>query len=289
MFFDFATFTKYFFYLFVCYHYANHHYPEKTQNVIIFVGYNSLYIYSKLQILLNKIFNNLHNYLIKNDKYQQLISFLQKMKDEIDIVREHVFLHSSLSNSMTKSNDVILHFVIDNKIEFIFEKNEFLITYFDDFFSNDSTTNENETEEIETEKSEIIDYDFIILNGEDNLKKIIKDIHLIKNDLDSKTDSPSIFKIEPFLYKPLLCEFINGDDDKVIKIDFSDNNKFYDFLVVDNYFDKTFLTFFMKNYYDVDVSDNYSLKILDNNVNTLLFESSDIVKIEDNCISKVSK
>ena len=45
----------------------------------------------------------------------------------------------------------------------------------------------------------------------------------------------------------------------------------------------------MKKYYEVDVKDNYTLKILDNNVNTLLFESSDIVKIENNCISKVSK
>jgi hypothetical protein len=85
MFIDFTTFTKYFFYLFVCYHYAKHHYPEKTQDIIIFVGYNSIYFYSKLQIFLNKNFVKVHDYLIKYEKYQQILSFLQNMKDEIII------------------------------------------------------------------------------------------------------------------------------------------------------------------------------------------------------------
>ena len=50
---------------------------------------------------------------------------------------------------------------------------------------------------------------FIIIY-EDNLKKIIKHIDFIKNDFAS--DYSSIFQLEPFLYKPLLCEFLNGDD-----------------------------------------------------------------------------
>jgi len=288
MFIDFTTFTKYFFYLFVCYHYAKHHYPEKTQDFIIFVGYNSVYFYSKLQIFLNKYLVKGHNYLIQYEKYQQFLSFLQKMKDEVDIVREHVLLQSTFASfnfnrySMTKTNHLTLDFIVDNKIEFTFEKTEFLRDYLTDFFPND----DNETSQSKT-KNCIIEYDFIIVNGDDNLKKIIKNIDA--NELESNPENSPIFKIEPFLYKPLLCEFINGDD-KVIKIDFSDNNKFYDFLVVDNCFDKTFLTFFMKKYYEVDVNDNnYILKILDNNVNTLVFESTDVVKIENNCICKISK
>jgi hypothetical protein len=283
MFIAFTTFTKYFFYLFVCYHYAKYHYPEKTQEFIIFVGYNSIYFYSKLQIILNKTFINGHNYLIKYEKYQQLISFLQKMKDEIDIVKEHVLLQTFFydldlifnTNSRSNPKDITLDFVIDNKIELTLDKTEFLNDYLTDFFPNDSASNKNG----------VIDYDFIIINGEEKMKKIIKKLDPFKNELETNPENSPIFKIEPFIYKPLLCEFINGDDDNVIKIDFSDN-KSYNFLVVDNYFDKTFLTFFMKNYYEVDVKDNYTLKILDNNVNTLLFESSDIVKIENNCISK---
>jgi hypothetical protein len=94
-----------------------------------------------------------------------------------------------------------------------------------------------------------------------------------------------MFQLEPFLYKPMLCELWNGDAE-TIKIDFCDNNKFYDFLVVGNCFDKTFLTYFMKKYYDVELKENYFLKILDSNVNSLLFESSDVVKLDKNCISK---
>ena len=288
MFIDFTTFTKYFFYLFVCYHYAKYHYPEKTQDIIIFVGYNSIYFYSKLQIFLNKNFVKVHNYLIKYEKYQQVLSFLQKMKDKLDIISEHTLLQAAFYNlkltpySMPKTNDIILHFVIDNKIEFTFEKTEFFRDYLKDFFPND----DNETTQSKSKKTCIIEYDFIIVNGDDNLKKIIKSIDA--NELETNPENSPIFKIEPFLYKPLLCEFINGDD-KVLKIDFSDNNKFYDFLVVDNLFDKTFLTFFMKKYYEVNVNDNYILKILDNNVNTLVFESTDIVKIENNCICKISK
>lgn len=284
MFIAFTTFTKYFFYLFVCYHYAKYRYPEKTQEFIIFVGYNSIYFYSKLQIILNKTLINGHNYLIKYEKYQELISFLQKMKDEIDIVREHVLLQTFFydldlnfnANSRSKPKDITLDFVIDNKIELTLDKPEFLNDYLTDFLPNDSTSNKNG----------VIDYDFIIINGEEKLKKIIKQLDPFKNEFETNPENASIFKIEPFLYKPLLCEFINGDDDNVIKIDFSDNNKSYDFLVVGNCFDKTFLTFFMKNYYEVDVKDNYKLKILDSNVNTLLYESTDIVKIENNCISK---
>jgi len=292
MFIDFTTFTKYFFYLFICYHYAKHHYPEKTQDFIIFVGYNSVYFYSKLQIFLNKIFVNGNNYLLQYEKYQQFLSFLQKMKDELEIVREHAILQTEFSNLSlhSKTKGVTLHFVIDNKIEFTFEKNEFLRDYLSDFFPNNSNENENETTQNDSDKSCIIDYDFIIVNGEENLKKIIKNIDI--NELKQNTTNSCIFKTEAFIYKPLLCEFKNGDgdgnDDKVIKIDFSDNNKFYDFLVVDNCFDKLFLTFFMKKYYDIEVKDNYTLKILDNNVNELLFESSDIVRIENNCVSKVS-
>jgi hypothetical protein len=280
MFIDFTTFTKYFFYLFVCYHYAKHHYPEKTQDFIIFVGYNSLYLYSKLQIFLNKSLVKGHNYLLQYEKYNQLLSFLQNMKYEVEFVKEHAILQTELINCVT------LHFVIDNKIEFTFEKNEFLRDYLTDFFPD----NENETTQNDSDKSCIIDYDFIIVNGEENLKKIIKNIDI--NELKENTTNSSIFKTEAFIYKPLLCEFKNGDgdgnDDKVIKIDFTSNNKRYDFLVVDNCFDKSFLTFFMKKYYEVDVKDNYTLEILDNNVNKLLFKSSDIVKIENNCISKVS-
>jgi len=282
---DFNTFTRYFFYSFVCYQYANYHYPIKTQNYLIFVAYNSMHLYSKLQILVNKQMVEWHNSLIKFEEYKNVLLFLYKMKDDFDVLKEFVLSYtSSQTTHHDKSNEVTLDFVLNNEVIFTFEKSEFLIDYLEDFFPNNKD-NSDDTDVTD----EIIDYDFIIINGQDNLKKIIKHIDLIKNDFENETTS--IFETESFLHKPLLCEFSNQNDqndqnddhdDRPIKIDFCDNNKFYDFLVVGNCFDKVFLTYFMKKYYNIDVKENYVLKIIDNNVDTFIIESSDIVKIDEN-------
>lgn len=286
MFIDFNTFTRYFFYLFVCYHYAKYHYPEKTQQFLIIMGYNSIFLYSKLQIAFNKTVAESHNFLIKYENYQKLLLFLEKVKETLNAL-------NSCETTITSTNQVTLDFVLDGEINFTFEKGEFLDDYLSDFFPDDDVDDDTDdnTDEQNTEKQNaesksdsVIDYDFIIINGDENLKKIIKHIDLIKNDFES-ADS-EIFQLEPFLYKPMLCELWNGDAE-TIKIDFCDNNKLYDFLVVGNCFDKTFLAYFMKKYYEVDLKENYFLKILDNNVNSLLFESSDVLKLDKNCISKL--
>jgi len=289
MFITFNTFTNYFFYLFVCYHYANYHYPEKTQTFLIFIGYNTLYLYSKLQILLNKKLSEVNKYLIKYKEYQNFVSFLYKISVDFDVLKERVLSYvpsktNAQSGKNNKLNEVTIDFVLNNEVMFTFEKNEFFNNYLTDFFPN-KKENTDEIIEKESTLDDSVDYNFIIINGNENLKKIIQDVDLIKNELVS--ESSSIFKLEPFLYKPLLCEFSNKSDDKnnkPIKIDFCDNNKFYDFLVIGNCFDKLFLTYFMKKYYDVDVKENFELKILDNNVNTLIIESSDTLTIDENSL-----
>jgi hypothetical protein len=226
------------------------------------------------------------------------------MKGKFDTLKEWVLSYTSTeARQHDKLNEVTLDFVLNNEVVFTFEKSEFFNDYLTDFFPNgkdakDNTDNTDNTDnpeginENESRKDEIIDYDFIIINGNECLKKIIKHVDLIKNDFESETSS--IFKLEPFLYKPILCEFSNqsnendenGDNnnDKPIKIDFCDNNKFYDYLVIGNCFDKVFLTYFMKKYYDIDVKEKYILKIIDNNVNTLIIESSDTLKIDENSL-----
>jgi hypothetical protein len=284
----FNTFTRYFFYLFICYHYAKYHYPEKTQEAVIFVCYNSIYLYSKLQILVNKQIIDLHNLLIKYEEYKKVLLFLHKTKDNFDLLKERVLSYTASSEQIHKSNGVTLDFILNNEVIFTFEKSEFLNDYLTDFFPKENESKEND----------IIDYDFVIVNSYENLKNIIKHVDLIKSDFEAETSS--IFKTEPFLYKPLLCEFSNQNDDAVavhdktddteanpnkpIKIDFCDNNKFYDFLVVGNCFDKSFLTYFMKRYYDIDIKENYVLKIIDNNVNTLIIESTDTLTIGENSL-----
>jgi hypothetical protein len=274
---DFSTFTRYFFYLFVSYQCAKYNYPEKTKICLIFIGYNAIYLYSKLQILINKQIIEGHNTLIKYEKYRNLIDHLYKIKVNYDVLKERVLFYITREPRQThKLNEVTLDFVLNNEVIFTFEKSEFLNDYLADFFPNEN----------ESKRDDIIDYDFVIINCDENLKKIVKHVDLIKSDFE--TETCSIFKSEPFLFKPLLCEFSNQPDEndendsKPIKIDFCDNNKFYDFLVVGNCFDKDFLTYFMKRYYDIDIKENYVLKIIDNNVNTLIIESTDTLTIEEN-------
>ena len=277
---DFNTFTRYFFYLFVCYQYANYHYPAKTQEILIFICYNSIYLYSKLQIFVIKKLKEGNNYLIKYEEYKNLLNILYKMNENFDVLKEFVLSYTSSKPIITtrKIDKVTLDFVLNNEVIISFEKSQFLIDYLEDFFLNEN----------ESIHDEIIDYDFVIINCEDNLKKIIKYNDLVKRKF--KTEDSTTFHAEPFLYKPLLCEFSNQakdnetNYDKPIKIDFCDDNKFYNFLVVNNCFDKVFLTFFMKKYYDIDVKENYVLKIIDNNVNSLIIESSDTLTILENSL-----
>jgi hypothetical protein len=281
MFITFNTFTNYFFYLFVCYQYAKYHYPEKTQTCLIFIGYNTIYLYSKLQILVNKNLTEVNNYLINYEEYQKLLSFLYKTKDNFNLLKERVLSYTTSTEPTPKSKEVTLDFIFNDELLFTFEKTEFIKDYLTEFFPNDESN----------KIPNILHYDLVIINCDENLKKIIKPVDLVKNDFE--TEDSSIYQAEPFLYKPLLCEFSNQPDQpdqpddnniKPIKIDFCDNNKFYDFLVVGNCFDKVFLTYFMKKYYDIDVKEKYVLKIIDNNVNTLIIEDSDTLTIRENSL-----
>jgi hypothetical protein len=249
--------------------------------------------------------------LVKYEEYQKFLLFLEKLQEDL-------ITKTMISNS-DSTHEITMDFILNNEIDFSFEKDEFINDYLNDFFPDEHHENDSIVEEPLEDDEEhqesfenltkktldnvllsydsdddkkhpkpdtIIDYDFIIMNCENNFKKIIKHIDLIKNDIVS--EGPTIFKLKPLTYKPLLCEFLNGDG-SIIKIDFCDNNKSYNFLVVDNCFDKTFLIYFMKKYYEVDVKENYILKVLDNDINTFLFDSSDILKLDENSICKLNK
>ena len=109
---DFNTFTRYFFYLFVCYQYANYHYPEKTQEAVIFICYNSVYLYSKLQIFVNKKLIEGNNYLIKYEEYKNLLNFLNVMKHRFDMLISSYT--SSKQITTHKIDKVTLDFVLNN-------------------------------------------------------------------------------------------------------------------------------------------------------------------------------
>jgi len=246
----FNTFTNYFFYFYVLYNYFSYKFPQQTQDVLIFITYNFIYLYSKLQIILNK-----------NKNYKLLCNKIKLIYDKINTNFDSKFY-------TTSNNDkkITLDFILNNEIVVTFEKKDFL----DNFNSNKTT-----------KCSDIFDYDFFIVNGENNMKKVI-----IKNtnEKENNIDLDNIFEIEPLKYNPLLCEFIVND--KVIKFSLCDDTKGYNYLVLNNCLNNYFFNYFMKKYYDIDITDDYLVKIIDNIINTYYFNISEIVKLEKTNIIK---
>jgi len=239
----FNSFTNYFFYFFVVYSYLKHKFPEKTQDCLIFVSYNFIYLYSKLQIILNK-----NKYC--NEMYNKSMIIYTNINN---IISKYFYKKQVINSKL--SVDIILN----NEINKTFELEEFLNT----FYSK------------KTMKSCLVsfDYDFVIFNGDNNMKKITKQITTEDDFIDLQ-----VFDIEPLSYKPILCELIIKEN--VVKFNLSDDTKGYNFLVLNNCLDKLFFTYFMKKYYDLDIKEDYVIKILDHKVTTHLFDSSETIKFE---------
>jgi len=240
---NFNTFTNYFFYLFVIYQYSNYYYPESTEKFMIIVTYNCIYLYSKLEILLKKNMSESHNFLMKSDKYQEFVVTLCKIKEQCLDVKNDILFHISKIVNPDNHSDcnlniqcsydkITIDFISNNENIVSFEKDELINEYLPYLLNNEDVCNDDTNSD--TRKHDDFDYDFIIINSTESFKKIVTKSVLLNNE--------SMFQIEPFLYKPLLCELLNGDE--VIKVDFSNNNKFYNFLVVGNNFDKAFLKYF---------------------------------------------
>jgi hypothetical protein len=110
-------------------------------------------------------------------------------------------------------------------------------------------------------------FDFIIYSD----FKENKNNKLILREL---SDTETI-KYEETKYNFILCEIKIGE--KVTKIDFKTDN--YNFMIVNNKIDASFVNYFMKKYYKYeDISDvlciDYKIKILDQNVNEVILDTT---------------
>jgi hypothetical protein len=108
-------------------------------------------------------------------------------------------------------------------------------------------------------------YDFVIYSN------------IINNSKTNKLilDKLPLSKVEDIIceetkYKFILSEITIGD--KTTKIDFKTDN--YNFMVVNNKINATFIYYFMKKYYNYEGEScfDYTLKILDQNVNELFLD-----------------
>jgi hypothetical protein len=129
-------------------------------------------------------------------------------------------------------------------------------------------------------------YDFILYSEiKNNLtyKRIIYPDNL-------KPDNETLFKCEPSEIKFMLTEIILGD--KTVNIDFKINNNSY--YVCDNIFNLNFIMYFLNKYHSEAIKDiinsnkmlNYTIDILDQNVNKITVDFKNNIKINkiDYCI-----
>lgn len=124
-------------------------------------------------------------------------------------------------------------------------------------------------------------YDFFIFSDYKN-ECVLKSIHRNISSAKYQTISSSV--------KFILSEITTGSDletDNPIKISFITDK--YSYLVKNNIIDNEFLKYFMKKHYAVEIADNdrnplqsYKLKIIDNDVNIKVYDSSSkIIILED--------
>jgi hypothetical protein len=274
----FGSFINWCIYLFLVYEYLKNKFPEKTQDFVINMSYYSIYLFSKLQIFLNKSRNEVYLYLENNENCRKYIQKGIEIKSVVSnkflyIINTYFYNNSEKNgqkNSENKKETIIFDFILNNKINFSMGKEELI----------------NNLESTVMDSALLDSCDFVLIRNSTNNIKIINKDQITFTNLTS--EDSTLYKIVPINYKPLLCEMIV--DSKNMKISFTDrDDRVYNYLVVDNKFDSKFIKYFMKEHFKFILKDDteYELQILDNNVENISIRENDILKIEENKMVKL--
>ncbi len=209
------------------------------------------------EIIINLAYNSIYVYSYCEIKYKKCLSYIEK--------KCPIYLKNYLIKILEKSENNIstIEFIKDNKLV---------------YFSTKSILKEIDFE--------VPDYDFIIQRDNSTLPTNIKYIsYKTKDELKNE----KIYEYEKSNVKFMVVEFhIN---EKIYLIELS-NNK-YNFYIKDNIFDKQFLMYYLRYFYnnkndlektdnndlsldDVDIKmddmDEFTLKIIDNNIDVKKLE-----------------
>lgn len=214
--------------------------------------------YAAFAFLANDYFKN--NY---TEKYNTLITYggfyLIHMYSTLQILYNKLpisLLHFLENNT---AHDSEVEFIQDGHVHFVGTKDEFIKK--DIKCWND------------------IDYDFIIYSHYDELRKTI-----------NKTIFYKIPDENDFNYAISDIKFVLSEiemNNKTIKIDFKTDT--YNYYIVNNVFNHTFLEYFLKKYYPHEIIEfrDMKLKILDHNVEKQEFDSTTILQINKDDYSKI--
>jgi len=211
---------------------------DKFDSLLFTCSYDFIILYSKGQILIGKISNNvIKAYILLNDMYikdKKLISFI------------HQFFQIKTRNIDVSNN---------NNTMFEFIKNG-------DIINRTVSLNNNLIDEDK--------YDFVILsNDSTNYKKILQKRDALSN-ISNISMIPSNVK---FMIFQLNIPFFNQYDNESL-FDLHLSNTKYNFLLDNNRINKDFLLFFINNYYSSEIVNIQHLngcevRLMDKNINLL--------------------
>jgi hypothetical protein len=228
-------------------------YPEKYNEVLINISYKLLFLYSKSQILFNRVNKDMiticNQFLIRNP---DINNFVERVK-------------SSYNYFVNKTGNKINNIEFISNGQVIFETSKGIGTDGNMDFP--------------------IAYDFIIFSDVD---KVTRD-NMCVNKKIQKSIETNNFSYEISNISFILTEIIIGD--KTFKVDFK--TKDYNYYVVNNIFNEKFILYFLNKYYSYEITDFqpetiklFTLNVIDNNVDTHEFDKNINVQIQKDKYTK---
>ena len=234
----YATFTSFLVGTLITHEYFRNYYPEEYKTFLFFIGYNSIYAFSRLQIFYNKCYKTLEIHIIPffQDYSQKITPYLHDLGLLEKTIRKDLKL---IKNGITTK------YYKKTELEFL----KRLKPHFEGTYDIMIYT----------------DYDNVSNNGKIN--KII--YNEIPENLEYK-ESTATFILSEIV--------INNTKDSIqssYKINFS-NDK-YNYMIVGNKFCRNFIPYFLRKHYNHIYKEHlrqlieheYTLKIIDNNVNMI--------------------
>ena len=215
---------------------------DKFDSLLFTCSYDFIILYSKVQIIIGKISNNVIKvYILLNDMY---------IKDS----KLESFIHNCFQIKTKKIN------IQDSNNNTMFE-----------FIKNGDVI--NKTVSLNNNLIDEDKYDFVVLSNElTNYKKIIQKRDIVNNinNINNISMTPSNVNFRIF---QLNIPFFNKHDDESL-FDLHLSNAKYNFLLDNNRIDKDFLLFFINNYYSSEIVNMQHLngceiRLMDKNINLL--------------------
>ena len=241
-------------------------YPDQYNNYLISLSYNIIYYFSTIQINLYICYNFIqkivNNFLINVlEKYPESNSYINKVTD--------YFINKN------NENKNLIEFFSNGHVIYSINKDEFIVDrkkLFSDFFLIDLG----------------LGFDYVIyseLNNNIINKKFIRHFPNEQDLICEETTYKFILIELEIKCKDSTTDYI--DIIKEFKIDFLINN--HNYYIVNNIIDINFIHYFLNTYYSEDIKNldinnftNFTLKVLDQNIEELCFDNKSNLFIKKN-------